>query len=165
VHQERAEHNPCRSHAHEDRENEDVVVAHGAHDSEKANYVRCRLLPAEHAAGRDEGNRPMMGELPHSSRSRQVAGKTFALQRKASNHRPQKNSAICNWRRRNNGICRLTDSSFGNRRGDVRACGFATREILAPSWPALEYASPRRSSSEARDSTYWASAIPTSQHS
>ncbi len=69
-----------------------------------------------------------------------MAGKTFTVQRKASNHRPQKNLAICNWRRRNNGIRRLADSSCSNRRGDVRACGFATREILAPSRPALKCA-------------------------
>jgi len=29
VHQDGAEHNPCRSHAYEDRENQDVVVVHG----------------------------------------------------------------------------------------------------------------------------------------
>jgi len=29
MHQERAERNPCGSHAHEDRENQDLVVVHG----------------------------------------------------------------------------------------------------------------------------------------
>lgn len=29
VQQEGAEHNPCRSHTHEDRENQDVMVVHG----------------------------------------------------------------------------------------------------------------------------------------
>jgi hypothetical protein len=35
VQQVRAKYNPCRSHAQEDRENEDVVVGHGANGSKK----------------------------------------------------------------------------------------------------------------------------------
>ena len=35
VHQEGAEHSPSRSHAHEDRENQDVVVVHCCHAPQK----------------------------------------------------------------------------------------------------------------------------------
>jgi hypothetical protein len=52
VQQVRAEHNPCRSHAREDRENQDVVIAHATNDSKKR---RLRSVPPDGTVDRIEG--------------------------------------------------------------------------------------------------------------